>query len=284
MDLLVSIHRWSRGLASHLGPFRGVARKTFRTLFALRYRPGALTDAEQNGRRWRLSPEVALRGALQEFETIEWFRKMVRPGMAVIDVGANVGQMSLELGFLVGEQGKVLAIEPGRGNLEVLKAHLRANGMDRRVTVIEAACAETHGGEVEFYVAGDGPDCVGSGHSLAGAAAIHRGNPDIPVYTVQCKRVSIDGIVAEHRITPSLIKIDVEGAELQVLAGAKHTLAKVRPAVRVGFHPFAFEDVVSASDELRRIFAEAGYRMENAPATGPLELEEYVALPADFSD
>jgi hypothetical protein len=76
-----------------------------------------------------------------------------------------------------------------------------------------------------------------------------------------------------------MIKIDVEGGELGVLAGAQHTLATARPLVLVGFHPFAFADALAASDELRRVLDQAGYRLADAPRTGPFELREYVAVP-----
>jgi len=278
--LLVSMHRWSRTVAPYLGPLRGIARKAFRALLNRRYPGDALVSAEQNGRLWRLRPEVALRGAFQELQTIEWFRSVVKPGMTVLDVGANVGQMTLELAELVGPRGRVLSIEPGAGNLEVLEIHVRANEMQDRVEVVAAACAETHGGEVEFFVAGENASSVGSGHSLAGPDAIHRGTPDIAVHSVRCPRVSIDGLCSERGIAPAMIKIDVEGAELKVLAGALGTLTKARPLLRIGFHPFAFDDALAASDELRRLLSEAGYRIEHSPATGALALEDYVAVPA----
>jgi FkbM family methyltransferase len=241
--------------------------------------------ATQNGREWRLAPEIALLGPLQELDTIEWFRSCVRPGMTVIDVGANVGQMTLELALLVGAAGKVLSIEPGRGNLVLLHRHVRGNGLQDRVEIVEAACAETHGGEVDFFVAGDDVASVGSGHSLSGADAIQRGAPGIAVHVARCAKVSIDGLCAERGLTPSLIKIDVEGGELAVLAGAKRTLATARPLMIVGFHPFAFPDALAASEELRRVLDEAGYRLEDAPSSGSLELREYVALPrSDWND
>ena len=278
-DILVSIHRWSRGIAPRLGPLGGIARLVFRGLLRLRYPSGTLVTAEQNGRAWRMSPDVALRGALQEFETISWFRAVARPGMTAIDVGANVGQMSLELATLVGPKGKVIAIEPAPGNLDLLRQHVRANGLEARVQVVEAACADTHGGEVEFHVFGESAASIGSGHSLIGAETLHQGDTEISVHSIRCARISIDGLCEEYDALPSLIKIDVEGGELQVLRGAMQTLARARPVLRIGFHPFAFSNPVQASDELRRIIASSGYHLEDAPSVGALELAEYVAVP-----
>jgi FkbM family methyltransferase len=277
--LLATVFRWSRPLGPYLRPLRPAARRTFLALLRMRYSNGALMTVMQNGREWRLVPEIALLGPAQELETIEWFRSCVRPGMTVIDVGANVGQMTLELAVLVGAAGKVVSIEPGRGNLALLRRHVSGNGMQDRVEIVEAACAEAHGGEVDFYVAGDTLASVGSGHSLAGTDAIQRGAPGIAVHVARCAKVSVDGLCAERGLTPSMIKIDVEGGELRVLAGAKQTLATARPLVLVGFHPFAFADALAASNELRRALDEVGYQLEDAPRTGPFELREYVAVP-----
>ncbi len=276
-DLLVTVHRLSRRVAPLLGPLRGVARTTFARLMQLRYGDGGLTVAVQNDRRWKLIPEVALRGEHQEFETVEWFRQVVRPGMQVLDVGANVGQMSLELGALVGPQGRVVAIEPAQGNLQALKTHIEANGMGARIDVVPAACASEHGGQMSFFVAGARADSVGSGHA-ASAEGIQRAHPSIAVHEVRVPRVSIDGLCAERALRPSLIKIDVEGGELGVLAGARQTIASCRPLVRLAFHPFAFESPLEASDEVRRFFEGFDYELR-APEKGALALEEYVALP-----
>jgi len=281
-DVLVTLHRAARALAPPLRPlkpvlrpFQRAGRRVFDRLVALRYARAGVITAEQNGRLWRLDPEVALRGPLQEFETILWLRQVTKPAMTVIDVGANVGQMSLEFGELVGKRGRVIAIEPAAGNVRVLRKHIVANGLDDRIEVVEAACAETHGGSATFVVLGDDTNAVGSGHAIAA-----RATPELQAHPVTVPRVSVDGLCAERNLVPGVVKIDVEGAEIQVLEGAARTLRTARPMLRIGFHPFAFPDVEAASTRLRGLLLEHGYRFDG-PASGPLELTEYVASPAD---
>lgn len=235
--------------------------------------------AEQNGRAWLLAPEVALRGALEEFETIAWFREVVRPGMTVIDVGANVGQMTLELAELVGPDGRVLSVEPAPGNVEVLRRHVTANGFAERVEILAAACSDSDG-QVNLFVLGERDDTVGSGHTLAGEAALRRQGSEGQVTERSVQAFTVDSLCAIRSIKPRVVKIDVEGAELLVLRGMKQTLRTARPFVRVAFHPFAFDDVPRASDELRGFFQDVGYTLD-APPSGALGLEEYVAAPPE---
>lgn len=281
-DLLIWCRRRLAPLARRIG-VQGVARRLYDEIAARRYPAGTLCTAVQNGRTWRLRREVAERGTVQEIETIEWLRRVVQPGMTVLDVGANVGQMTLEMAALAGAGGRVLAIEPGRGNLEYLRQHVEGNGFQEMVSVIAAACAETDGGEVTFFVATENGDVatVGSGHNIVGASAILNQKREIEVREVRVPRVSIDGLCRRESVQPGVIKIDVEGAELLVLRGASETLRRGRPQVRVGFHPFAFDDPASASAELLQLAEAAGYRVEGALPGTTLELAEYNLVPLE---
>jgi len=267
-------------VARKLGVQR-IARRVYEKVAARRYPPGSLVTARQNGRVWRLRREVAERGELQEFETIEWLREVIRPGMTVIDVGANVGQMTMEMAELVGASGRVIAIEPSTGNLECLREHVAGNGLASRVTVVPAACAQQDGGEVTFFVAStDGAaGAVGSGHNIIGSHAILSQNSSLQVREERVPRVSLDGLCARLGIAPTVVKIDVEGAELMVMEGARVILSHARPAVRVGFHPFAFSDPQAASTELCELADTLGYRLDGVKSGERLGLAEFNWIP-----
>jgi FkbM family methyltransferase len=236
-----------------------------------------LVHAEQNGRMWWLDPGVALRGTDAEIETVNWLRSVIEPGMTVIDVGANVGQMTLEMAHLVGPTGRVIAIEPGPGNLAVLRRQVDGNGFAGRVTVIAAACCTVHGGEMELDIPGEKVDAVGSGFQLSGIGISQ--NPaaaSLPMMKLAVKTVSLDGVMAELKVAPAVLKIDVEGAEVEVLRGGREMLRKNQPALAVGFHPFAFKRADAAQAEILALCGEAGLRFKNQDPS-PWGLGEYFA-------
>lgn len=278
MDWLVTLHRKLQRTVDvlHLRP---LAQRVFRALLAFRHRGGRLVRATQNGREWRLDSEVALRGEFEEYETIEWLREVVKPGMTVIDVGANVGQMTLEMAHLVGPQGKVFAIEPAPGNVKILREHVRGNGFADRVTVIEAACCENDGGSTDLTVFGSEPDSVGSGHSIIREAASAACPRELPTLSLPVPTVSLDALCERFRIRPGVVKIDVEGAELAVLEGARRVLAQDRPRLRFGFHPFAFADPVEGSSRIRDLLTMSGYRLDETADALSFSLAEYAASP-----
>src|SRR5207248_3394927 len=69
----------------------------------------------------------------------------VRPGMVAIDIGANYGYYTLLLGWLVGERGRVVAIEPNPAAVDNLRRSVKLNGMSPRIAVVAAAAGAIHG-------------------------------------------------------------------------------------------------------------------------------------------
>ena len=274
MDLLIWVKRKLAPVVGRLG-LRPLASRVYRLLLRVRYGRDGLAAVRQNGRTWKLHHEVGLRGEYQEFDTIQWLRRVVTAGDCVFDIGANVGQMTLEVAELVGPTGRVIAVEPAPGNVRLLRSHVEANGFADRVTIIEAACGEADGGTLTLHVSGDTPDSVGSGHNVQGPQGGDAGRwtaVDVPV-------VSVDGVCERLGVRPTVLKIDVEGAELAVLTGSRRTLEQLRPAVRVGFHPFAFPDPAAATGDIRRLFAAGGYDTPEPPSGVGYELAEYEATP-----
>jgi FkbM family methyltransferase len=278
LDILLRLHGSLQPLVDFLH-VRPLAQRLFRHLLTWRYGNEGLSTTWQNDRRWKLDPEVALRGSFQEFETVKWLRKLVRPGMSVVDIGANVGQMTLEMAELVGPSGRVIAIEPAPGNLTLLRRHVRANGFNDRVEIVPVACGRFDDSEQQFRIFGDDVDSVGSGHSFVSEHGRSKNERELESIVLSVRTMSLNRICRELNVRPAVIKIDVEGAELQVLEGASQTLRECRPAVRFAFHPMAFPDPAVASDLLRELMRENGYRVENDGPLLSFSSGEYNALP-----
>ncbi|HYR08050.1 MAG TPA: FkbM family methyltransferase [Longimicrobium sp.] len=152
-----------------------------------------------------------------EREQTRLFEQLLRPGGVVLDVGANVGYYTLLASVLVGDAGAVHAFEPEPRNAEFLRRHLRINGR-RNVTVQQAAVSDYEG--TARFEAGTGS---GTGH-LGDAG------------TLEVRTLRVDDYCAEHGLAPTAIKIDVEGAEMSVLAGAFDTLARHHPTIFLSTH------------------------------------------------
>ncbi|MFT0892668.1 FkbM family methyltransferase [Pseudochelatococcus sp. G4_1912] len=144
----------------------------------------------------------------------------VHPGDYVIDVGANIGLYTLKAARLAGPQGHVIAVEPGTAARTQLLANLALNPF-KQVTVIGKALAEAEGEATLHHVAlGDDPQAF----SLIADTTTTEGE------TVAT--TTLDTLAAELALPRvDLIKIDVEGFEANVLAGARGTLMNWHPTV-----------------------------------------------------
>ena len=179
----------------------------------LRIRRGPL-----HGLKWVLtSGSKFIQGTYEPTQTA-LFMDCVREGHVVFDVGAHVGYYTALASIRTGSTGRVIAFEPRPLNLRFLRCHLRLNHL-ANVTVIESCVGETTG-EARF----DTRTGTGTGHLSD--------DGELPV-----KLVSLDGLVQQGTIpAPHVIKMDVEGAELRVLAGAENILRTARPILLISTH------------------------------------------------
>lgn len=160
-----------------------------------------------------------------EREVQALFRRFVQPGTTVLDLGANFGFYSLLAARLAGPKGRVIAFEPMPTTLSILKRHFAINpALARRVTMIESAVGDV-----------DGETTIGFENDLA-SASIHPLDQVSRTLTVPIVR--LDTLLENGVIRPpiSFAKIDVEGAEVDVLNGAAHLLSTHRPALVVSCH------------------------------------------------
>jgi FkbM family methyltransferase len=135
-------------------------------------------------------------------------------GFVFVDVGANVGYYTLKASKLVGAAGRVYAIEPVPSTAAVLRANVRLN--DCSNVVIHEVAAWSARGKLTLSVPG----------SLYGLASVTKEGQG----AVTVEALTLDELLrGENRV--DLIKIDVEGAELEVLRGAQSVLRKARYVV-----------------------------------------------------
>ena len=142
---------------------------------------------------------------------------LLRPGDTAIDIGANVGDLSIIVSRLVGPLGRVFAIEANGNTAEQASANLRTYNCFNTFLINRAAAARSNENTVIYL--GDGPN-----DSLIQWPWI--GKETLPVVTV-----AVDDLVEYFRLRPRVLKIDVEGFELEVLKGASGFLSAGRPVL-----------------------------------------------------
>jgi FkbM family methyltransferase len=173
-------------------------------------------------------------------------------GSTVIDVGANIGFYSVPFARWVGPRGRLIAIEPEALNKRRLAARIAAAGVAGRSLLFEAAAAEKSGRQ---WLAIN-PEHPGD-HKLAdrGTAA-----------GMEIDAHALDDLLVAHPGPPvSLIKIDVQGAELRVIRGARELLGRDRPALLVEIDPTNSE----SADELLALLDELDYAFHIWTRRGP---------------
>ena len=170
---------------------------------------------------------VRLWSCAKEPETVKWIEDNLKPGDIFYDVGANVGAYSLVALAVTGGGAKVYAFEPGFATFNELCWNIPLNNAQNRIVPLQiglGAKTELLDFRYSELIAG------AAQHSWDGSVS-QKGENFSSVYTQPTLSYRMDDLIDMLRIeVPALIKIDVDGPELEVLNGANRTL--LNPIVR----------------------------------------------------
>ncbi len=200
-------------------------------------------------------------------------RRFARPGGVAFDLGANVGYTVLLLARAVGPAGRVVAFEPLPGNLDRLRQAVALNGLDPQIDIVPAAVgARVEAGSFLVHVSG------GMGRLEDGAGRTDGFVSKIPVDVIALD----DFVFGRGHPPPSLVKIDLEGGEVQALRGMTRLLRQSRPTLLIELHSGSAHDVIE-------LLGESGYTpslmRDGYPRVGrdaaPEKVRHIVALPSE---
>jgi FkbM family methyltransferase len=206
----------------------------------------------------------------------ELFRYLADPGDLCIDVGANVGVHTVRLAKMVGAQGEVIALEPDE-ELARRAGHNAFLNKLSNVQVIQAAATDRADGNVALYR----PDVRDTNRARASLLQ----HPYLTGSVAKVPTVTIDDICPDQ---VALIKIDVEGHEAAVVAGAADTIASHCPAIIFEYAP---ELLSSSAESPFEWLAGQGYELlrirrdrNGITGRGGLALDRLPELPAQGGD
>ena len=185
------------------------------------------------------------------------FVDRLRPGMNVLDIGANIGWYTMLSASLVGPSGSVTAIEPNPESAKLLEASRRANSFDN-VTVLQVAAGREAGLLVLHGSYGDAMTLA----APADAAALTDATT-VPSF-------KLDDLIP-HDKKIDLVKIDVQGAEYNALLGTSALIKRCRPTIVSEFSPTMMPGISGVDGrQYLRFLLDFGYKVAVIEGDGTL--------------
>ena len=158
--------------------------------------------------------KLSIFGVYEPVET-DLVKSVVKAGDCALDIGANIGYYALLLSRLVGNQGRVYAFEPQKGNYAILERNVRRNALSNVTLSQTAVGAES--GSANLFLSPSNP----GDHHLFDVSS------EVGVQTQTTDVVSLDDYL-EPRTRVDFIKMDIQGAEPAAFAGMRRTLERQR--------------------------------------------------------
>jgi FkbM family methyltransferase len=181
------------------------------------------------------SCHVMLDGYWESWLTV-FFMRSIKPGMTIIDVGANFGYYTILFAAAVGTAGRVIAVEPVPKTVAFLKDSIDLNGFATRTRLIAGAAGAVASSQAHILVPPREPK---NSMVIAGA---QEGSIVVPSFTLDQ--------VLHDLARVDLVKIDVEGSEVNVIEGMRETIAMHRPSILLEFNAARYSDPLSFLNSL----------------------------------
>lgn len=187
------------------------------------------------------------------------------------DIGAHIGLVSIPAAFNMNQvDSKIIAFEPSDKNHKHLKNHIKANNLSKKIKLYKNLIGEKNC-KKNFYFSKDESPL----NSIIKVKQIEKYNSQ------SINQISIDYFCRKSGLFPDIIKIDVEGAELNVLIGAKETIQKYKPTIYLSVHPSHLIELGFDLDQLKNLINLFEYKIEdfNGNKISNLKFSEYILKP-----
>lgn len=188
----------------------------------------------------------------------------------VIDIGGHIGLTVMPVAKMLAPEGRLYVFEPADANRAYLLRNIELNSMSNTEVLSMFVGAECRD-DIEFFESDN--------DSGLNSMVVRKNKNDF--HKALKKQVSMDNFCAEKRLSPEVIKIDVEGAEFDVLAGAAGIMMRSRPVIYLSLHPSHLEMIGRKPEEIHGILERVGYGISNIDGTKveKFSLNEYILAP-----
>ncbi len=229
---------------------------------------GTLTVANRSGIQWALDLGEGIDFAIWllggfERRTIAAYSRLVRPGMIVVDIGANIGAHTLFLARLVGPRGRVIAVEPTAWATQRLRANLDLNPeLAAVVNVRQAMLVASADDKLPAEIYASWPLHGRSVHPKLRAQS---------KATAGAEAITLDQLAERNGIERvDFIKLDVDGHEGAVLRGGLNVLRRDHPAIIFELSPYILAEAGDSAENLLSLLHGLSYRLYDLTLHHPL--------------
>ena len=204
----------------------------------------------------QITPHICLDG-FWEMHIIKFLLKMIKEGMNVVDIGANIGCHSIPIAASLGEKGRVYCFEANPYVFDLLHRNLMVNGLLEKATLCNKAVA-LESGRREFHMS---KRFHGSGTLGKIGDEISSRYPD-ETTIIEVETTSLDDYFADEAIRIDVMKMDVQGSEPIVFKGMKRTL-RDNPEIKIicEFEPSCISAVGEDPKEFIEEIVNNGFRI-----------------------
>lgn len=200
-----------------------------------------------------------------ELPTINYIKKNIKPNMTILDIGGNVGLMTLVFANQLKKTGKVFTFEPEPNNFSKLQHNIKLNEFSN--IVLNQVAVSDSNSVLKFFLS--------TGNNFGVHSLIY--NEDLDQNFIEVPTVKIDDFVLKNNISKvDMIKIDVEGAELDVINGMRDLLKRDKPILILEVvSKYLKSRGLSSSEFKRTMNAEFGYTPYTPNVNGELLKESF---------
>lgn len=199
--------------------------------------------------------KIAKKGGEREPELLYVLRKELKDGMLCMDLGANIGYITLLMADKIGDNGMVYAVEPDPSNIELLNMNVKLNNFDNKVKIFDMGISNKLG-FMNFF--------IGKSSNLGGMLK----TKNTKNKSIKVKVNTLTNFFKDNNI-PELIKMDIEGHEVEVLEGMYDVIKDQKFSCKIvmELHPVHYSDNHSLEFWLRK-FLECGFKTKYVISAG----------------
>lgn len=189
------------------------------------------------------------------------------------DVGAHIGIVTLPVAKIIEGSGKIFSFEPSKNNLFYLKYHVKKNKL-KNVQIIEKAVSSRN--EHSSLYESDQPTGMSSLIPIEDKKITIRSSVE---------SITLDEFCDKNKIKPEIIKVDIEGSEIELLKGSRRIMKQLKPVFFLSYHPEHIKEIGYRKDKILTLLDELNYEIIDFKFRKPKTLKnsEYFVFPKSLN-